>query len=309
METECSSGSSNPQSAYPYFDEFLHYLTVERGLSANTLDAYRRDVGRYLRFLRQRRVEDPVAARPEDVAGLMHLLHDLGLEASSVSRNLASIRAFHRFLVAEGWGESDPTEHLDAPKQGRNLPEVLNPPEVQRLLESPNLEKPLGLRDRAMLEFLYATGVRVSELTGARLSCLLFEAGLVRVFGKGSKERLVPVGEQAIAYTGRYLDQVRPKLVRAGAEDVVFLNAHGRPLSRMGVWKILHGYVLASGITKRVSPHTLRHSFATHLLERGADLRAVQEMLGHADIVTTQIYTHVDREYLKDVHRRYHPRG
>jgi len=294
---------------FDHFDEFLNYLTVERGLSVNTLDAYHRDVLRYLRFLKQRRVEDPAQARPEDVNDLIHILHDLGLEPSSVSRNLASIKAFHRFLAAEGWGESDPTEYLDAPRQTQNLPEVLNAREVERLLEMPDVERPLGLRDRAMLEFLYATGVRVSELIGTRLSCLLFDTGLVRVFGKGSKERLVPVGEQAIVYTRRYLDRVRPDLADVRAEDVVFLNGHGRPLSRMGVWKILRGYVVTAGITKHVSPHTLRHSFATHLLEGGADLRVVQEMLGHANIVTTQIYTHVDRTYLKDVHRKYHPRG
>ncbi len=290
-------------------EKFLDYIEIERGLALNTVDAYLRDVGRYLGFLSGRGIESPSLASQRDVEEFLHGLYECGLEMSSIARNLSAISTFHRFLFDEELAPSDPTEHLESPRLPRRLPSVLSPFEIERMIEGADLSTPLGIRDRAIMEFLYATGVRVSELISIRVSDLFFDSGVVRVFGKGAKERLVPIGEKAIAASERYLSEVRPLLAKGGSADVLFLNFRGRPLSRMGVWKIIRSYARSAGVEGKVSPHTLRHSFATHLLEGGADLRAVQEMLGHADIATTQIYTHVDREYLKDVHRTFHPRG
>ncbi len=288
--------------------QFTDYLALERGLAQNSIDAYRRDVARYLSFLADRGIESAAQATQDDVLDLLYQLRDCGLQAVSLARNLSAIRTFYRFLSAEGLPQSDPTQYLDPPKLGRKLPTVLSRWEVERLLEQPDASSPLGIRDRAMLEFLYATGLRVSELLALSCSQLLFREGLVRTFGKGSKERMVPVGQKAIEWVTRYLTDVRPRLCKGRSQGVLFLNRRGQPMSRMGFWRILRRYVQMAGIEKKVSPHTLRHSFATHLLEGGADLRAVQEMLGHTDISTTQIYTHIDREYLKEVHRTFHPR-
>ena len=293
----------------PLLHQFLSYLAVEKGLSSNTLDAYKRDVSRYLAALEQRGLKNPAHAKQDDILNLLHSLRKMGLVNASIARNLSSVKMFHRFLVGEGLATSDPTEHLDSLRLGKKLPTVLSQEEVARLLEVPDVETPLGVRDRAMLEFMYATGVRVSELLTLRIRSLLLDAGVARIFGKGAKERLVPIGDKAVEWMRRYLEAIRPRMATAASRDFVFLNWRGNPLSRMGLWKMLDGYVKEAEIPKNVSPHTLRHSFATHLLEGGADLRAVQEMLGHADISTTQIYTHIDREYLKDVHRTYHPRG
>jgi len=290
-------------------DQFLNHLELEKGLSANTLDAYKRDISRYLDSLERSGQPNPASAKQDDILNLLHMLHEMGLANTSIARNLSAIKMFHRFLVAEGLAYSDPTEHLESIRLGKKLPTVLSQAEVGRLLELPDPDTPLGIRDKAMLEFMYATGIRVSELLALTLPNLLLDAGIVRIFGKGSKERLVPMGEACIEWIRRYIEQVRPRIAKADSKDFVFLNWRGKPMSRMGLWKILDAYVKMAEITKNVSPHTLRHSFATHLLEGGADLRAVQEMLGHADIATTQIYTHVDREYLKEVHRTYHPRG
>ncbi|HID94811.1 MAG TPA: site-specific tyrosine recombinase XerD [Candidatus Latescibacteria bacterium] len=289
--------------------QFLGYLAIEKGLAKNSIDAYNRDVIRYLRFLEGSGIEHPARASQEDVLGLFYLLRDLGLKSSSISRNLSAIKVFHRFLLTEGLADRDPTEYLESPKLPRNLPVVLNPFEVEKLLEQPDLSTPLGIRDRAMLEFLYATGLRVSELLKVTCSDLYLDDGVVRIFGKGSRERLVPVGNIARGWVQRYIAEVRPTISNQRSADVLFLNRRGMPMSRMGFWKILTRYARMAGIGKKISPHTLRHSFATHLLEGGADLRAVQEMLGHADISTTQVYTHVDRDYLKEVHRTFHPRG
>jgi integrase/recombinase XerD len=281
---------------------FLNYIAVERGLSENTVAAYHQDVLRYLSFLKDRMIGDPGEARQAYVTALIRLLHELGLQGSSVARNLSAIKMFHRFLVGEQLARHDPTEFLAPPKPPGRLPSVLNVFEVEQILKQPDLTMPLGIRDKAMLEFLYATGVRVSELIAITQTQLLFDAGMVRIFGKGAKERIVPIGSKATEAVERYRNEVRPRLAKPHSRDALFLNWRGRPLSRMGVWKILRGY-------GHVSPHTFRHSFATHLLEGGADLRAVQEMLGHSDIATTQIYTHVDREYLRYVVRTFHPRG
>lgn len=288
---------------------FLNYVTLERGLSDNTGSAYQRDLDRYVTLMTDVGIQTPDTISQTEVSALLNLLSEMGLEASSVARNLTAVRMFHRFLVGEGISTHDPTEHLKPPKLGRKLPSVLNVYEIERLMLSPDVETPLGLRDRALLEMLYGAGLRVSELIRLSRADLLFDVEVIRVFGKGSRERVVPIGSEGVQWVTAYLNNVRPTLVKPKTENEVFLNFRGGKLSRMGIWKLLRQYVDFAGITKKVSPHTLRHSFATHLLEGGADLRAVQEMLGHADISTTQIYTHVDREYLKEVHQTFHPRA
>lgn len=298
-----------PSSLSQARDRFLTHIRLERSLAENTVASYERDVTRYLQVLASRGVNDADDADAEDVSALLRELTALGLESSSIARNLTSVRSFHRFLLSDGSTDGDPTEHLTPPKTQRKLPSVLSIEEMERLLEAPDVESVLGLRDRALLETLYGAGLRVSELTDLRSGQLLFDVEVVRVFGKGSKERLVPIGRMALDWIRRYLEEGRPAIAKPLSGDSVFLNQRGSRLSRMGVWKLLRKNVLEAGIFKTVSPHTLRHSFATHLLEGGADLRAVQEMLGHSDISTTQIYTHVDREYLREVHRTFHPRG
>jgi len=288
---------------------FLEHLLLERGLSERTLDAYGRDVGRLIAFLRARGVERPGEATAADLRAFVYDLKDRGLEATSIRRALSAVRTYFAFLLAEGHVVSDPSERLEAPRSWRRLPGVLSRGEIERLLEAPDPMDRLYWRDRALLEFAYASGVRVGELITLRLRDLWLEDGFASVYGKGAKERLVPIGRSAVRALDLYLRELRPRLEKGEGDGVVFLNARGRPLSRMGAWKILRKHVERAGIRKRVTPHTLRHTFATHLLEGGADLAAVQEMLGHADIATTQIYTHVDREYLRDVHRRFHPRA
>ncbi|MBW3627788.1 MAG: site-specific tyrosine recombinase XerD [Gemmatimonadetes bacterium] len=288
---------------------FLDHLRFERGLSDETLAAYEHDVLRLAAFLRQRGRTGPGDAGTADLRAFVLELKDLGLAASSIGRNVSAVRTYFSFLVAENIVVGDPSDRLQTPKGWRSLPEVLSVEEIARLLETPDLSHPLAWRDRAMLEFAYASGVRVSELIDLQIRNLSLEEGSAVVFGKGAKERLVPVGRRAVGALSLYLRETRPRLESGKGEGRVFLNARGRPLTRMGVWKILRQHVEDAGIEKHVSPHTLRHSFATHLLEGGADLVAVQEMLGHADIATTQIYTHIDRRYLAEVHRSFHPRA
>ncbi len=288
---------------------FLDYVMLERGLSDNTTRAYQRDLSRYLTLLTDADIQTPNAISQADVSALLNVLFEMGLEASSVARNLTAVRMFHRFLLGEGIAHRDPTEHVKPPRLGRKLPSVLNVYEIERLMLAADVETPLGLRDRALLEMLYGAGLRVSELIGLSRMDLLFDVEVVRVLGKGGRERVVPIGSEGIDWVTAYLDAVRPGLVKPHTGQTVFLNFRGAEFSRMGVWKLLRQYAAVAGLEKRISPHTLRHSFATHLLEGGADLRAVQEMLGHANISTTQIYTHVDREYLKEVHRTFHPRA
>ncbi len=288
---------------------FLDHLGIERGLAPRTLDAYRRDVARMIEFLHARGVRRPADVDGADLREFVYGLKDRGLKPSSIRRNLSAIRTYFAFLLAEGVVVADPTERVDTPRAWRRLPSVLSRDDVLRLLEAPDPNDRLYWRDKALLEFAYASGVRVGELISLGVRDLLLEDGFARVFGKGSKERLVPVGRAASRALDLYLRELRPHLDRGAGSGRVFLNARGGPLSRMGVWKILRKHVRRAGITRRVTPHVLRHSFATHLLEGGADLASVQEMLGHADISTTQIYTHVDREYLRDVHRRFHPRA
>jgi integrase/recombinase XerD len=292
-----------------YIDVFCDYLEFERGLSPRTITAYRKDVERLVKWLVDRDIAriDQVGVR--ELREYSYQLKDRGLQPASIRRNLAAIRTYFAFLIAEGHVSADPTERVDLPRGGRRLPHVLSPAEMERLLEAPDPADPLYWRDKALLEFAYAAGVRASELIGLKVRDLDLQEGFAVVFGKGSKERLVPVGRSALRALTVYIRETRPRLVRDGSEGSLFLNARGRPLTRMGWWKILRRQVRRAGIEKRVSPHTLRHSFATHLLEGGADLVAVQEMLGHADISTTQVYTHVEREYLRQVHRQYHPRA
>lgn len=290
-------------------EPFADYLRFERGLATRTRDAYLRDVKDLVTFAGEGGVE-----RPEDIDYrllrdfVVHLV-DRGLASSTVSRKQSALRAYFGFLVVEGHVEKDPTERLESPRGRRSLPAVLSYEEVERILAAVPVEHRLAFRDRAMLETLYGAGLRASELIELELTDLLLDEKLLRVLGKGSRERLVPIGRRAVDAVRRYLRELRPELESGEGRSVVFLNQHGRPLSRMGAWKIVRRHVESAGIERRVTPHTFRHSFATHLLEGGADLAAVQEMLGHADISTTQIYTHVDRAYLKEVHRSFHPRG
>ena len=291
-----------------YLHSFIDYLRVERQVSANTIAAYERDLLRYLQFLQESSIAHPDAIRHTQITAFLELLHNLGLCPSSISRNISAIRTFHRFLLAEEVCLQDPTENITVPKPWMKMPRVLDLPEVEKLLQQPDTTTDIGLRDRAILEFLYATGVRVTELVSFQCRDIYWDDEFVRIFGKGQKERLVPVGKVALAWIRRYLSKVRPALAGLGlAADVLFLNRFGKKLSRQMVWMLIQKYIRSAGIAKKASPHTLRHSFATHLVEGGADLRAVQEMLGHADISITQIYTHLDREYLKAVHHQFHP--
>lgn len=300
----------DPAIARPFLlERFSDFLALEQGASPRTSEAYRRDVARLTTY-----VAAKGAAGPSDISSRMlrefvYHLKDLGLAPASIRRNVSSVRTYFRYLLADGHVVRDPSERLETPKRWRSLPDVLSVDEVNRLLAAPSLDEPLTFRDRALLELAYGAGLRVSEWITLAVRDVLFEEGLVRVFGKGSKERLVPIGRSAIGAVAIYLRELRPRLERGEGKGILILNARGRPLTRMGAWKILRHHVEKAQLTKHVSPHTLRHSFATHLLEGGADLRAVQEMLGHADISTTQIYTHVDREYLRAVHKQFHPRG
>ena len=288
---------------------FSDYVTLEQGLSPRTIEAYQRDLARFAEYAESKGMAAPVDITAKVMREYVYHLKDLGLSPASIRRNVSAIRTYFRFLTGDGIVVRDPSERLETPKRWRSLPEVLTIEEVQKLLAAPTLDDKLVFRDRALLELAYGAGLRVSEWITLGLRDLLLEDGLVRVFGKGSKERLVPIGRSAIGALAVYIREQRPRLEKGEGKGILFLNARGKPLTRMGAWKILRGHVERAGITKHVSPHTLRHSFATHLLEGGADLRAVQEMLRHVDIATTQIYTHVDREYLRQVHKSYHPRG
>jgi integrase/recombinase XerD len=291
-----------------YIKAFIDYLRIERQMADNTVEAYQRDLLRYGEFLQDRALDDFAEISHRDVYAFLEMLHDLTLSAASVSRNLSAVRAFHRFLIGENIISVDPTENIVVPKPWMKLPEVLTAEEMARVLEQPDTATDAGFRDRALLETAYATGVRVSELVSMKTDDIYWQDEFVRVLGKGNKERLVPVGNVALSWIHAYIHGPRIRLAALGcAGDVLFLNRFGKKLSRQSVWIHLKKYAQQAGIFKFISPHTIRHSFATHLIEGGADLRAVQEMLGHSDIITTQIYTHLDRDYLKQVHHRFHP--
>jgi integrase/recombinase XerD len=292
-----------------FLDQFLHYLVVEKGLSKNTIEAYSHGLNRFLRHLREKGVQEIGDVSKFHIRGFLLVLRSKNLNAKSIVRNLVAIRTFFRFLVQEGVLESNPVEDLESPKVARTLPEILTLKEIEQILEQPDLQTPLGIRDRAMLETLYATGMRVSELTQLPIHQVNLEGGYVLLYGKGSKERVVPLGSEAINWITVYLKTARGILSKGKGNPSLFINRSGKGMSRQGFWKNLKDYARRAGLRKRITPHLLRHSFASHLLERGADLRSVQMMLGHSDISTTQIYTHVTGERLKKVHKQYHPRG
>lgn len=292
-------------------DDFIHFLVVEKGLSKNTIVSYKRDLNSYIHYLKNvEQLGDLNGVQRPQIVHFLKFLKDSGKSSKTLARHIASIRAFHHFLLREKAVDHDPTVHIESPQHERSLPKVLSMEEVETLLESPKLSDPYGYRDKAMLEMMYATGIRVSELIGLKLSDVHLTMGFVRCMGKGSKERIIPIGKTASDAIDEYLEKGRPKLAsKKHKDDSLFLNHHGKGLSRQGFWKILKRLTADAGIEKELTPHTLRHSFATHLLENGADLRAVQEMLGHADISTTQIYTHVTKTRLKDVYTKFHPRA
>ena len=293
----------------PYFDTFLSFLRLEKTLSENTVEAYRYDLQRLMAFCSQHRISSVEQITPDHLSAYIRVLYDIGFAPASIQRSIASMRSYFGFIAAEGVITADPTELLVSPRAVRYLPSVLTVEEVERVLGAIDLDRRGGVRDRAMLETLYATGMRVSELAAFTWEQILFDDEIVRIIGKGAKERLVPIGKVALRWIDEYYRTERPRYVRITTGSTVFLNNRGGAFSRMGLWKIIRRHTAQAAIGKGVSPHTFRHSFATHLLEGGADLRTVQEMLGHANIVTTEIYTHVDREYLKEVHRSFHPRS
>jgi integrase/recombinase XerD len=292
---------------------FLSYLRVEKSLATNTILAYGRDLKRFCEFLRKRQKNKMEDVTREDVVDFLSSLYKEKMDSRSVARYLVSLRGLYKFAMMENMVTTDPTENLESPKVRSSLPTYLRVEEINKLLEAPNLSTPIGLRDRAMLEILYSTGLRVSELLNLRITDVDMRVGCVRCIGKGDKERLVPIGRKAIEAIQQYLAHGRPKFARPSAppphNQVLLLTSIGRRLSRVGIWKIMHDYGVRLGLRGRLTPHKLRHSFATHLLERGADLRSVQLMLGHADISTTQIYTHVVEERLKEIYKAHHPRA
>lgn len=287
-------------------DQFINHLRVERGLADNTIQSYSRDLIRFFQFL-ERRGLSPLHVTQDYIMDYMSTLQGI-LSVRSSARNLSALKMFFRFLVSDGKIKSSPARLLGAPKLPHRLPRVLSPQEVNLLLSQPDPSNHRGQRDKAMMELLYATGLRVSELVGLKISNINLEAGYVRMVGKGSKERMVPTGTKSLDALKDYLSGGRVTLLKKHTSSYVFLNSRGRPITRQGFWKIIKRYGIKAGIKKEITPHGLRHSFASHLLEGGADLRSVQIMLGHADISTTQIYTHITRERLKQIHEKYHPR-
>ncbi|NVJ10593.1 site-specific tyrosine recombinase XerD [Myxococcus sp. AM001] len=290
-------------------DAFIAFIRAERGLSGKTVDAYAADINVYFEDLRARGVPDVTRARQEDVSAHLAALGKRGVGKRSQARHLAALRGFHRFLVAERMADKDPTEDLDTPRSPRKLPSFLTLEEVEQLLAAPDERTSTGLRDKAMLEVLYATGLRVSELCGLGINDVQLTAGYLVAKGKGAKERLVPLGSVAIEKVQAYLAESRPAVLGRRKSQALFVTPRGAGFTRQGFWKLLKRYALKAGIAKPLSPHKLRHSFATHLVERGADLRAVQQMLGHADLATTQIYTHVNAARLRSVYDAFHPRS
>ncbi len=292
-----------------FLDLFLDYLNVERGLSTNTIVSYRRDLEAYLKYLEAIAKRTVAVSSREDIRDFMLHEKDKGLSVNSIARSLAALRMFYRFLSREKLIRADVSSYIDTPKLWKKIPDILNFEEAERLMETPDPNKSQGLRDRAILEVMYGTGMRVSEVSNLKVADVNTEVGFVRCFGKGKKERLIPLGKKAIAAIARYTEKVRPKQVKGAGPQELFLNRSGKKISRVSLWKLIKGYAKKAKIKKEMRPHILRHSFATHLLERGADLRSVQEMLGHANISTTQIYTHVNQDRLRSIHKMFHPRG
>ncbi|HQF42090.1 MAG TPA: site-specific tyrosine recombinase XerD [Ignavibacteriaceae bacterium] len=293
-----------------FVKEYLGYLKLEKNLSDNTIHSYKNDLAAFKDFLNDQGIDDPAYITAEHLNNFFKLLKELGLVGSSAARYFSSLKGFFLYLIQNKYIIKNPVDKISAPKISKKLPGVLDVSEVEKILSLPDVDNKFGLRDKAILELFYACGTRVSELINLKVNDLFLNDEVIRVLGKGSKERLIPIGSSAIKWVKEYLSKSRPLLMKKmKSENYLFLNSRNTKLSRMGVWKIIDRYVKQADIKKDVHPHTFRHSFATHLLEGGADLRAVQEMLGHADISTTQIYTHIDRDYIKQIHKQYHPRG
>jgi len=292
-----------------FIDEFINYLSVERRLADNTLIAYRGDLTKYVGYLESEEVTGIAHIKQKNITDFMYAQKKKELSVTSINRALAAIKMFHRFLVAERMTKEDPSHLVETPKLWTKIPEVLTGKEVEAMIEAAKGRKWQAVRDHAIMELFYASGMRVSELVNLNLENVNLELGYIRCMGKGRKERIIPIGKKAREAVKKYCDNVRQKLLKDRLSLVLFLNRFGKKISRQTIWKLIKHYALKAGIKKEIKPHTLRHSFATHLLEHGADLRSVQEMLGHADISTTQIYTHIDKERLRSVHKQFHPRG
>ncbi|MCG0275004.1 MAG: site-specific tyrosine recombinase XerD [Thermosediminibacteraceae bacterium] len=288
---------------------FLDFISVEKGLAVNTIESYKRDLKSYICYLKAQNIADIKSTSKTTIISYLLLMQKSGKASSSISRACAAIKSFYHFLARERYIDEDPTINLGTPKLEKKLPRVLTVQEVERLLEQPDTTDPLGFRDKTMLELLYSTGIRVSELISLTVDDVNLDMGFLRCFGKGSKERIVPIGSFAISYLRQYIIHIRNQLIKDKATNILFVNHKGKALTRQGFWKIIKKYARKAGINKEITPHTLRHSFATHLIENGADLRAVQEMLGHADISTTQIYTHLTKTRIKEVYDKTHPRA
>lgn len=296
-------------NSFNLIDSYINFLIIEKGLADNTIAAYSGDISFFYEFMESSGTKDIRETEPKDILKYLISMRDNGLDARSRARKLIAVRGFFKFLCKEGIIEKDPAKAIDLPRSALKLPDVISVPQIKKLLEAPDDSTPAGMRDGAMLELLYASGLRVSELVGLKVLDVNLEAGFVRVFGKGSRERIIPVGKYAIDRLEKYKADARLFFLKNGQNDHLFLGKRGKEMTRQGFWKILKAYCLKAGLMSSISPHTFRHSFATHLLEGGADLRAVQIMLGHSDIATTQIYTHVSRDYLRSVHTKFHPRG
>jgi len=292
-----------------YIDDFIDYLSVERGLSGNTLLAYRRDLNKYFAYLENQGIAQIKQINRNYIANFMYDQKRQELSTNSICRALAAIKTFHKFLVRERLSEEDPTTLVDTPKLWKKVPEVLTTEEIETIIQAARGRRWQAIRDRSILELFYASGMRVSELVNLKVDSINLELGYVRCIGKGQKERIIPIGRRAKEAVEKYIQDVRGRLVKDELNTTLFLSRLGKKISRQSIWKIIKRYAKEANIKKEIKPHTLRHSFATHLLEHGADLRSVQEMLGHADISTTQIYTHVDKERLKSIHKEFHPRG
>ncbi|OTN90484.1 tyrosine recombinase XerD [Enterococcus sp. 7E2_DIV0204] len=290
--------------------DYLHYLQIERGLSLNTRKSYERDLHKYSTFLNEQKIDTWQKIDRYTIMEYLQMLHNQNNSSATIIRMISSLRGFHQFLRQERITDHDPMQHIDSPKKAQKLPSTLSVEEVTLLIETPDTSKPLGIRNRTILEVMYATGLRVSELVDLKIGDLHLSIGLLQTIGKGDKERIIPLGDYAIKWIEKYLEEARPVLIKKNQNEThLFVNHHGKPLSRQGVWKNLNQIVVAAGIHKNITPHTLRHSFATHLLENGADLRIVQELLGHADISTTQIYTHITKQRMADVYKQHFPRA
>lgn len=298
---------NNPRSTI-WIDNFLSFLRLEKGYTDNTIVSYQNDIERFTDYVEKMRKKNLCEVNQEDIISFIKILTEIGLCPNSLSRNISSLKSFLKYLITEGIISENPMEYIHKPKLWKRIPEVLTIPEMEKLFKMIDITQPKGIRDRALLETMYSSGLRVSEAIGLTSSGMFLDQEILRIFGKGNKERLVPIGRYAIYYLKLYLHDIRPMLVKEQSTSQIFVNFRGKTLSRMGVWKILKACITRAGIERSVTPHTLRHSFATHLLEGGANLRSVQELLGHSDISTTEIYTHLDRDYLQEVHRSFHPR-